>query len=91
VIGTWAMCAMPFPGKSTLKTVVGFVLAAILLNVLGSDRYEEEERDGAGEGGALGGSGRTEASSSASSILAGDKSESCPMERPSKALTESLS
>jgi len=81
---------MPFPGKSTLNTVVGFVLAAILLNVLGSERYEEE-RDGAGEGGALGGSGRTEASSSASSTLAGDQVESWAMERPSKALMESFS
>jgi len=85
------MCAMPFPGKSTLNTVVGFVLAAILLNVLGSERYEEEERDGAGEGGVLGGSGRTEASSSASCILAGDQVESCAVERPSKALMESFS
>jgi hypothetical protein len=70
------MCAMPFPGKSMLNTVVGFVLAAILLNVRGSERYEDEEREGTGEGGALGGSGRNEASSSASTILAGDQRES---------------
>lgn len=36
-VGTWAMCARP-PAMSILRTVVGFVLAVILLNVLGSDR-----------------------------------------------------
>lgn len=36
-VGTWAICARP-PGMSMLKIVVGFVLAVILLNVLGSDR-----------------------------------------------------
>lgn len=71
-----------------LSTVVGFVLAAILLNVRGSERYEDEEREGAGEGGALGGSGRTEASSSASSTLAGDQSESRAMDSPSNASNE---
>ena len=54
------------PVKSILRTVVGFVLAAILANVLGSERYEDEECEGEGEGGALGGNGRTDASSSAS-------------------------
>jgi hypothetical protein len=74
-----------------LNTVVGFVLAAMLLNVRGSDKYEDEEREGAGEGGALGGSGRTDASSSASNMLAGDQSESRAMEIPSNASTESTS
>jgi len=36
-VGTWAMCARP-PAMSILRTVVGFVLAVMLLNVLGSDR-----------------------------------------------------
>ena len=59
------MCAMP-PVRSTLSSVVGFVLAAMLRNVRECERYDEEERDGDGEGGELGGSGRTDASSSAS-------------------------
>lgn len=54
------------PVRSMLSKVVGLVLAVILLNVRGSDMYEEEERDGEGEGGELGGKGRTDASSSAS-------------------------
>ena len=62
------MWAIP-PVKSILRTVVGFVLAAILANVRGSERYEEDECDGDGEGGALGGNGRTDASSSASRTL----------------------
>ena len=36
-VGAWAICARP-PGTSILRTVVGFVLAVMLLNVLGSDR-----------------------------------------------------
>ena len=66
------------PVKSTLSTVVGFVLAAMLANVRGSERYDEDECDGDGEGGALGGNGRTDASSSASRTLrlVGDQSES---------------
>lgn len=71
---------MPFGVKSILRTVVGFVLAAMLLNVLGSERYDEDEREGDGEGGVLGGKGRTEASSSASRWLAGDHSESLARE-----------
>lgn len=59
-----------------LRRVVGLVLAAMLLNVRGSDRYDEEDRDGEGEGGALGGMGRTDASSSASNALVGDQMES---------------
>lgn len=59
-----------------LSSVVGFVLAAMLRNVWGLERYEEDERDGAGDGGELGGIGRIEASSSASSALAGDHIES---------------
>ena len=66
-----------------LSKVVGFVLAAILLNVRGSERYDEEERDGEGEGGALGGMGRTDASSSASKALAGDESDSRLIEESS--------
>lgn len=62
------MCAIP-PAKSTLSIVVGFVLAAMLANVRGSERYDEDECDGEGDGGALGGSGRTDASSSASRTL----------------------
>lgn len=80
---------MPFPGRSILNTVVGLVLAAILLKVRGSDRYEEEEREGAGEGGALGGNGRSDASSSASNILAGDQNESRAMENLSITSSES--
>lgn len=66
--------------RSTLRRVVGFVLAAILANVRGSDRYDDDEREGEGEGGALGGSGLTEASSSASSILRGDHVDSKTLE-----------
>lgn len=88
VRGTCAICAMPFPGKSILSTVVGFVLAAILLNVRGSERYEDEEREGTGEGGALGGSGRKEASSSASTILVGDQRESRAMDSLSSVSAE---
>lgn len=73
--GACAICAIP-PVRSTLSNVVGFVLAAILAKVRGSDRYEEEDREGEGEGGALGGIGRTEASSSASYTLFGDQTES---------------
>ena len=71
------MWAIP-PVKSILRTVVGFVLAAILANVLGSERYEDEECEGEGEGGALGGNGRTDASSSASRTLrlVGDHNDS---------------
>jgi hypothetical protein len=53
-------------------SVVGLVLAAKLLNVRGSDIYEDDEREGDGEGGELGGSGRIDASSSASSPLRED-------------------
>ena len=63
--GACAIWAMP-PLRSTLKRVVGLVLAVILRNVRECDRYEDESRDGDGDGGALGGMGRTEASSSAS-------------------------
>jgi hypothetical protein len=70
------MCAMPLLVKSILNRVVGLVLAAMLLNVRGCDRYEDEDLEGDGDGGMLGGSGRTEASSSASRTLAGDHVES---------------
>jgi hypothetical protein len=70
------MCAIPLPLRSMLSKVVGFVLAAILLNVRGSERYDDDEREGEGEGGALGGMGRTDASSSASKALAGDQIDS---------------
>jgi hypothetical protein len=53
-------------------SVVGLVLAAKLLNVRGSDMYEDDEREGDGEGGELGGSGRIDASSSASRPLRED-------------------
>ena len=66
--------------RSTLRRVVGFVLAAILANVRGSERYEDDEREGDGDGGALGGSGLTEASSSASSMLRGDQVDSKTLE-----------
>ena len=72
------MCAIPPPARSTLRRVVGFVLAAMLANVRGSERYEDDECDGEGDGGVLGGNGRTEASSSASRtlMLVGDHNES---------------
>jgi hypothetical protein len=72
-----------------LSKVVGFVLAAILLNVRGSERYEEDERDGEGEGGALGGMGRTDASSSASKALAGDQNDSRFIEESSNETSSS--
>ena len=76
VVGTCAICAMPFPYISRLSTVVGFVLAAMLLKVRGSERYDDEESDGEGEGGELGGIGRRDASSSASSTLPGGQLDS---------------
>lgn len=63
--GACAIWAIP-PVISTLSRVVGFVLAVMLLNVLECERYDEDDRDGDGEGGELGGRGRTDASSSAS-------------------------
>jgi hypothetical protein len=76
--GACAICAIP-PVRSTLNSVVGLVLAAILWKVRGFERYDEDEREGEGEGGELGGRGRREASSSASRLLAGDHIE--PEER----------
>lgn len=76
VVGAWAICAIPFPFISMLSSVVCLVLAAMLLKVRGSDRYDEEDREGDGEGGALGGIGRTDASSSASRTLPGDQVDS---------------
>jgi hypothetical protein len=68
-------------GRSTLKRVVGFVLAAMLRNVCELDMYDAEENDAAeGDGGALGGKGRTEASSSASRMLVGDHVDSSATE-----------
>jgi hypothetical protein len=82
--GACAMCAMPPVVRSTLSTVVGLVLAAILRNVLGSERYEglvevdmkDGLWEGEGDGGEDGGSGRTEASSSASWAVDGDQVDS---------------
>jgi len=52
------------------NNVVGLVLAAAaLLKVLGSETNDEEEREGTGEEGDVGGMGRIEASSSASARL----------------------
>jgi hypothetical protein len=75
--GACAICAIP-PVRSTLNSVVGLVLAAMLRKVREFERYDEDEREGEGEGegGELGGSGRREASSSASRLLAGDHMES---------------
>lgn len=64
VNGACAMWAMPPPCMSMLSNVVGFVLAAILLNVRGSDINDDEDVEGEGEGGVLGGIGRRDASSS---------------------------
>jgi hypothetical protein len=77
--GACAIWAIP-PVRSTLSKVVGLVLAAILWKVRGFERYEEDEREGEGEGGELGGSGRREASSSASRLLVGDHIESWAQE-----------
>jgi hypothetical protein len=52
------------------RSVVAFVLTPpVLLNVLGSETKEDEERDGTGEGGEVGGMGRIDASSSASNVF----------------------
>lgn len=59
-----------------LSKVVGLVLAAMLLKVFGSDKYDDAESEGEGEGGPLGGKGLTEASSSASKLLVGDHVDS---------------
>ena len=69
--GACAMWAIP-PVRSTLSSVVGLVLAVMLRNVRECDRYDDESREGTGEGGELGGNGRTDASSSASRKLAGE-------------------
>ena len=61
---------------SILNRVVGLVLAAMLLKVCGCERYEDDDLEGDGDGGLLGGRGRTDASSSASRTLAGDHVES---------------
>ena len=66
------MCATPLGVRSTLRRVVGLVLAAILPKVRGSDRHDEDDGEGDGDGGELGGIGRTDASSSASILLIGD-------------------
>jgi len=63
-----------------LSNVVGLVLAAMLLKVLGSDKYDDAESEGEGEGGPLGGRGLTEASSSASILLVGDHVDSLASE-----------
>ena len=67
---------MPLAPMSILIKVVGLVLAAMLLKVCGCDRYEDDDLEGDGDGGLLGGRGRTDASSSASRPLAGDHVES---------------
>ena len=68
--GACAMCAIAVLTwvMSMLSSVVGFVLVdrAMDLNVCGPLKYELDEREGAGEGGDVGGRGRVEASSSAS-------------------------
>lgn len=56
--------------ESIDMSVVGFVLAAPERNVRGSENCDEDERDGVGEGGEVGGKGLIDASSSAS--FAGD-------------------
>jgi len=63
--------------------VVGFVLAAPERKVRGSDNWEDEEREGEGEGGPVGGRGRIEASSSASGACDGAQSDSGTAELPS--------
>jgi hypothetical protein len=64
------MCAMPLAPMSMDSRVVGRVLvAAALLNVLGSETNDEDEREGTGEEGEVGGMGRIDASSSASPRL----------------------
>ena len=63
-------------------SVVGFVLAAAERKVCGSDKWEDEEREGEGEGGVVGGSGRIEASSSASGACDGAQSDSGIAELP---------
>ena len=76
MVGAWAICATPLGVRSILSNVVGLVLAAILLKVFGSDKYDDAESEGEGEGGPLGGKGLTEASSSASILLVGDHVDS---------------
>jgi len=48
----------------------------MLLNVRGLDMYEEEDREGDGDGGELGGNGLIDASSSASAATDGDQRDS---------------
>lgn len=63
-------------------SVVGFVLAAAERKVRGSDNWEDEVREGDGEGGLVGGRGRMEASSSASGACDGAHSDSWTAELP---------
>jgi hypothetical protein len=75
-------------------SVVGFVLAVTLLKVRGSDKNDEEDRDGAGEGGDVGGKGRMEASSSASGLEGDqveDRDERGGVDRPICETSSSLS
>ena len=92
--GACAMCAMPLVPRSMDIRVVGFVLAVTLLKVRGSDKKDEDEREGAGEGGDVGGRGRIEASSSASGFE-GDQVEECDerggVDRPICEVSSSLS
>ena len=62
--------------------MVGLVLAlgATLWKVCGADRYDDESREGEGEGGDVGGMGRVDASSSASRGLEGDHIENAAMD-----------
>ena len=55
------------------RSVVGFVLADRLLNVRKSLMNDDDDCDGLGEGGDVGGRGRNEASSSASRSRAFDR------------------
>ena len=67
--GACAICGIPLVDRSIERSVVGFVLADMLLNVLGLERYDDDERDGEGDGGDVGGNGLIEASSSASASI----------------------
>jgi hypothetical protein len=64
------MCAIAVGARSTERRVVAFVLAGpVLLNVRGLDVNDEDDFDGTGDGGQVGGIGRVEASSSASTVF----------------------
>ena len=63
------MWAMPLGAISIERRVVALVLVApVLMKVRGSETNDDEDLEGMGDGGEVGGMGRIDASSSASTV-----------------------